>query len=126
MDSELVHVMSYAYRKSLLERIQKSVVISGECKLWTKSCKSSGYPQIKVTVKCWGSRPVYVHRLVYIMEHGSQDLEGKHISHLCHHKTCCEVSHLSLELPSTNAQRENCKAEGHCMPGHGSFPPCLI
>ena len=125
MDSEMLSAMTDSYKFTIINRIEESVEPHGDCKIWTKSVKSSGYPQMKITVDGWGRRTLYVHRLVYMLEHGANDIQGKHISHICHNEKCCNIAHLSLEIPSVNSQRITCKKYGQCL-GHDPYKACIL
>ena len=125
MDEELMLVLSQTYKENLQKRISVSLERNGQCLLWRKSTGSAGYPQIKVTAQGWGSRPVAIHRLVYLLHYGYKQMTGLHVSHLCHNKLCCEPEHLTLEPGAVNSQRILCKSEGQCH-GHSNYPGCLL
>ena len=126
MSEYLIQCMPIEYKKTLSSRIQahSHPEEATGCRLWGKSTASNGYPQLKVTVQSWGSKPQSVHRLVYYMA-GNTSTPGHEISHLCHNKLCVEVSHLSSEPPAVNSQRNNCRGENICS-GHGAYADCLL
>lgn len=65
---------------------------------------------------------------VYFMEHGMKKsclptvLENQ-ISHLCHHSSCVNPKHFTLETCKTNNQRKKCHIFWYCS-GHCKQPPC--
>ena len=68
---------------------------------------------------------VRVHRFLFYLESGCQELDQKmHVSHLCHRKNCIKLEHLSLEDNVTNNQRKTCVLEGRCF-GHVGYDYCL-
>jgi len=67
-----------------------------------------------------------VHRVKYIVETGRFDIQGLHVSHLCHSSTCVNIDHLSLEPAHVNNNRKGCLSRGHCHGEHGEYPPCIF
>lgn len=99
-------------------------VKSGDCLLWSGAQRNSyGIWEIRFN----GSKQkIPVHRLAYFLNHNCESLPSfLHVSHLCHNKLCIEVSHLSLEPPGINNNRQICKHEGECH-GHHGYQHCLI
>ena len=74
--------------------------------------------------------PMNVHRLRYMIHVRCIQLnpENYHVSHLCHTKTCVNISHLhvSLELPQVNNSRQNCLSQQRCLKNHIPFLDCII
>jgi len=126
MESLLEHI-DVIYAAILQDRILSYSDKVGDCLIWQKSISSNGYPQLKVTIKTWGSRPVPVHRLHYMLHHKQHIAydEENEISHLCHNPLCIEINHLSLEPHSINLERKECKITGSCRK-HNNFPDCVI
>lgn len=124
MYEDLLMLMPDRYRASLQVRIAAGCTLSGACQVWQKSCNGSGYPQIKVSVRGWGCKPVQVHQLVFLMYSGI--IPPSHqVSHICHNKKCVELAHLSAEPPAVNCQRNTCLREQQCF-GHSGWPDCLF
>ena len=113
------------YVQILLERIASNSFWVGQCLIWQKSVHSGGYPQIKVTVRGWGGRPVLTHRLLYVLKTKQYDLGIDHVSHVCHHCLCVNFDHLSLEPAPVNMQRQFCKMTKVCS-GHGDYSHCIL
>lgn len=73
----------------------------------------------------------HVHRFIYYYYNeldSYDDLRGQEVSHLCHTKTCVNVSHLVLESHASNQSRITCAvgsalgAERVCC----HQPPCIL
>lgn len=69
------------------------------CWEWTGG-KSHGYGQVRVH-EVWGSDPVYVHRLSYILHHGPIP-DGLNVCHHCDNTVCFNPEHLFLGTHADN------------------------
>ena len=101
---------------------------NGECTLWTRARKPSGYGIIKCknpNDNSW--RTMHVHRLSYMVSKRMHfdDIEGKDVSHLCHNTLCTNSDHLSLETHHINRTREICMNRNLCT-GHGGYENCRL
>lgn len=114
------------YKKWTDRLIEKSSELPNGCILWDGTLNSYGYGVLKLsTTSLCGepiSQPVKVHRLALYLQNPNHGLDpGLEASHLCHHKTCINPAHLSLEQTATNTQRKLCVVEKKCF-GHGPSP----
>ena len=66
-----------------------------------------------------------VQRLSYMVFNRVMDITGKDFSHLCHHKLCVCVKHLSAEPHTVNNARQKC-VKSCCCSGHEEFPNCVL
>ena len=104
----------------------KISVQNGECLLWTRATKPSGYGVIRymspITNK-W--QTANAHRLSYIVFNRNFQLGDLEVSHLCHNYKCTNVKHLSAEPHSINTDRSKCLSRGVCH-HHDPFPNCML
>ena len=123
--------MPDAFAKDYLDRIIKKTEksLNNTCILYTGRKTKSGYTVIDVRLP-GHSRfvPKNVHRLTYMIHTRCIQLNPKnyHVSHLCHTKSCVNISHLSLELPHVNNSKQNCLSQPRCLKNHMPFPDCII
>ena len=128
MSTEAVQLMSKVYRRKVQKRIEAySTEDPGTgCKIWGRAVTGSGYPTMTLTVRGWNkskSKNHSVHRLVYVFA-GNPEKNKHEMSHLCHRKTCIQLTHLSHEPAFVNMQRNVCKKEKQCF-GHGDWGNCI-
>ncbi|OWF52986.1 hypothetical protein KP79_PYT16359 [Mizuhopecten yessoensis] len=72
------------------------------------------------------SRPVYVHRLRYILSTRTLRLrQSWDVSHLCHTSLCTDIGHLHLEPHHVNNARQSCRRFNRCD-GHIPHPKCVL
>lgn len=75
---------------------------------------NSGY--LKVDFK---KKKFFVHEILMIFKLGQTEYSvakcNKQVSHLCHNKKCLMASHMTLEFPVDNIQRQVCANVGHCF-----------
>ena len=123
--------MPDAFAKDYLDRIIKKTEksLNNTCILYTGRKTKSGYTVIDVRLP-GHSRfvPMNVHRLRYMIHTCCIQLNPKnyHVSHLCHTKSCVNISHLSLEPPHVNNSRQNCLSQPRCLKNHMPFSDCII
>ena len=71
-----------------------------------------------------------VHRWAYFAKYksykGFDNESDRGVSHLCGHKLCANVDHLSYEDAHTNISRIKCHDQGFCNNNHGSYPNCVF
>jgi hypothetical protein len=119
--------MAEAADFSIIKKTEKS--LNNTCILYTGRKTKSGYTVIDVRLP-GHSRFVSmnVHRLRYMIHTRCIQLNAKnyHVSHLCHTKSCVNISHLSLEPPHVNNSRQNCLSQQRCLKNHMPFPDCII
>ena len=100
---------------------------NGECKVWIKAKKQSGYGVIKCKMPTNEWQTLHVHRLSFIISNRltTGDIVGRQVSHLCHNKACTNSDHLSLEPAQVNRSREICVNRKTCT-GHDNYPDCML
>ena len=80
------------------------------CIIWTGGGSGKGYGQI------WdGTRQVLAHRWAYEQEHGPIP-GGMEVDHICHNRSCVEISHLRLATHQQNAQNKSGAERGRDLP----------
>jgi hypothetical protein len=74
----------------------------GKVRRYSKAGASKGRPSYGVL--WYSGREMYAHVFAakFLLGH---DTEGKHVSHICHNKRCCNPAHLLVETPAQNARR---------------------
>ncbi len=77
----------------------------GDCRLWTASTHSGGYPQMK-----WQGRILLVHQEVYRRTHG-QVPAGLEVDHRCRNRSCVNPAHLRLATSSQNKENQGIRAD---------------
>jgi hypothetical protein len=94
------------------------------CHMWKGRIHTNGYGTLRVTIR--GSRyRVTAHRLMYYLFNCSPLDPDMHVSHLCHHKLCINLSHLSLEPGRINNKRRKCVTKHICQ-GHAGYARCIL
>jgi hypothetical protein len=98
----------------------------GDCLHWGGEVSSTGYGIFRFSFSKKRFK-VKVHRFLYfisnsLVSHFDRSLQ---VSHACHHKTCVNLGHLSLEDAGVNNQRSICVNTQRCI-GHGAAKPCLL
>lgn len=84
---------------SAAERLAKRTKRVGECLIWQGYCQPSGYGQTG-----HNGEVEQVHRVAW-WEAGKGDIpEGLMLDHICHNKSCCEVTHLRIVTRKQNAE----------------------
>ena len=100
------------------------------CRKWQfgpKSSTTDNYARMRIKLPDGRNGNIASHRLMYMCKMNTMSLDKtQEVSHLCHIKSCCEISHLSLELHSINASRNKCFIERKCSSLHGGYPDCFI
>lgn len=48
------------------------------------------------------------------------------VSHLCHHKSCINIQHLSLETKTINEARKKCVSATKCLKNHRGYRNCFL
>lgn len=121
------NLLDDGYRNTLIHRINNKSLIANGCKLWTGATNSSGYPQMRIKDPSSGDWLTFsVHKIVYGLAFGNE--LGNvlfQVSHLCHKKSCVEITHLNYETVATNCQRFQCRQLNECS-GHRNEPNCLL
>jgi hypothetical protein len=101
----------------LVDRLLARLDRSGDCWLWTRYVRPSGYA-------VFGGR--YIHRLAFELLVGPIP-EGMEIDHLCRNRSCANPAHLEPVTRPENLRRgetfaaENA-AKTHCLHGHEFTP----
>jgi hypothetical protein len=90
-------------------------------------CKPYGVINVKLPGKS-RHQTVTVHRLMYMIEHRTFELNPHFdVSHLCHNSLCINASHLSLQPHYINNNRQH---RTHTVPkhftGHPGYQDCLF
>lgn len=108
--------------------LSKCVGSPDGCLLWRGGRSNSGYGATRVKVFTNGghvhSSVMLVHRVSFQCAHRKILSSEDHLSHLCHHKLCCNTDHLVLEPIEINNQRKWCKRNGSCCGHH--LPACMF
>lgn len=103
--------------------IKRKIRVSPSCHVWTGSTNHSGYGIYRPYVE-GKQHKVIIHRFYFYLKKDVMDQDG-HVSHLCHHKLCVKIEHLSLEPQEVNNSRKTCKFRRRCI-GHDGYPQCLF
>ena len=108
----------------LKQMLSQNSTSQNDCLIWTGPVTKTGYGIYKLTHR--GRRwNLKVHRLAFYLHLEAPLPRDKHVSHICHTKTCIKICHLSLEPQSVNNSRLVCKNEGYCG-GHIGYKKCLL
>ena len=103
-----------------MKRFWDKVDKSGDCWLWTASCRPNGYGQIGIGSRSDGSRTVVLaHRLAYELQIGVIP-DGICVLHRCDNPKCVRGSHLFLGSQADNmadkvAKNRQLRGERHPM-----------
>lgn len=119
-------VISNKLKARLKAKIKLNTTVNGQCIMWTgNEVTTNGYPCSRITINAKTTK-VRLHRMFFYIQNGCTPLKiSDHISHLCNHKMCLNIEHLSLENACVNSQRHSCFSNGICF-GHGTYPRCMI
>ena len=131
--SNIISKMSFQEREQILDKLENYVAVPTSnnahgCIHWQWKLDKSGYPRMNITLKDKvPSTNLSVHRLAYFMCHPEHITRatGKHISHLCHQRTCINPNHLVMESNTLNSSRNRCQNTGICE-GHKHRKQCLL
>lgn len=92
------------------------------CRVWTgkkvKGVRGGYYGQIN-----YRGRREYIHRAVWVEEHGKSIPKGWHVHHKCENTLCSEGTHLQAVSPSrhwelTNSRNRDSLIRQECVRGH--------
>ena len=110
--------MDFAVITHLYSILKEKLVPSphDQCQIYIGSTQG-GYGMIKKYINGHTYR-LYAHRVAKLYAMGLAEVpHGVQCSHLCHIRTCCEPSHITLEPSGINNQRKTCNYRGACT-GH--------
>lgn len=93
----------YTTRPTIDRVMERIVINTNECWLWTGSQAPSGYGQIRQSVG-EGGRLVRTHRVTYSHFVGAIP-DGLEIDHLCRVRLCCNPDHLEPVTRTENVHR---------------------
>jgi len=110
----------------LKHRILSKTKKVGDCLHWGGETYTSGYGAFRFTFSKKRYK-VRVHRFLFFITNNFDLTSDSQVSHICHHKTCINLDHLSLEDAGVNMQRLICfnAVPQHCI-GHGDARHCIF
>jgi predicted DNA-binding protein (UPF0251 family) len=87
------------FKQEVLDRVVARIGTSAFCWDWLGSKTKSGYGTL-----CLLGRPVYVHRLVIVLNGRDAPADGMMVLHSCDNPGCCNPDHLSVGTAKDNSQ----------------------
>lgn len=97
--------------ETLLERVEASIRIEGECWIWTSTISSNGYPTIG-----HAGQSLYVHRWMLEQVLGRHLAAGEFTCHHCDRPACVNPAHLFVGTPADNVADMHAKGRGITTP----------
>ena len=115
------------FEKYLAKLQEKSTLgLNEECQIWTGG--TNGKYGIMYCQYPWDKKwdRLYVHRLSFMIAHGTLDLGEDDVSHLCHNTLCINPEHLVQESHGWNNSRMTCVSVGKCLGHPEPIKPCKV
>jgi len=96
------------------------VVSSGGCWVWTGSRTTAGYGHVR-----HNNSLMYLHRITWAANNGSEIPKGLEIDHVCRNRSCCNPEHLravthreNMLAPGARGMARRNAEKTYCPSGH--------
>lgn len=89
-------------RERFIARLQRNVVVDGECVVWLGSCNNRGYARMNVRGEGGEHHQLSVHRVFAILATKAPIPYGHEVDHECRRRNC--VRHLKVVTRLRNRQ----------------------